>query len=767
MQLKANSFLAITVFLCVSTSLFAQRKDISKLIEERVKIVDGQRSFNTHGVTYNHGKAPQVNSRDDHFSSTLVDSSKNGYGAYYKTTNPLAYGVDEGYFAVYRQWITEEATHGIIGAAQSEDGEEWFTSQELNMAYPTGEESPNLPTGTMTPQGRYPSAGYSEGAKPTAIWNEYTNASFGGGTSGGYPLYVYNTEGMVDADGDFEEYSNYGIPIASNTGCSSFPCDPPDLWNGNAMLIPKGNSYKFLGAYSTWAVDEEKTYMITSRFHSSGYNIMNNPMVWTDDLEITSPEEDTLWYGAGYISTPDYDINADGDGYMVQVGWPNLSDYDGDDSDVDQISYWAQGFFFKQTEDFGDSWTDEGGFKNSGYHVIPEAVGLRLTDSLYTAWADTNNENNEYYYHYGDSLFYEDDTLEDGTYIPWLMTPGWDPVYTFEMQTDATGGLHIVFPSTRFVCRDFEDGCDDLDGDRYADSLYSFYELAGTGILHIYSPDPMSGEDNWTASLLHDMALDYEAEWFASDIPTLFHDGVDDHFSTMQYFYPNITMSAESEGTMWFAISGMSEYEYNVDSTVITPLDIDVWMAKSTDNGLHWSEAENVTNTPTTGALVNGYPSEAALEAGVHLANQGMDESVGVFYQMMDPNVNELGTYDGYEDFKNWVYVGVYENDWEYEDTTSVGIDKDLTPKDFTLSQNYPNPFNPITQIQYEMKSAGQVNMELFDIRGAKVRTLINENKPEGSYEFAFDGSQLSSGVYFYSMTANGITKTRKLVLMK
>ena len=88
-------------------------------------------------------------------------------------------------------------------------------------------------------------------------------------------------------------------------------------------------------------------------------------------------------------------------------------------------------------------------------------------------------------------------------------------------------------------------------------------------------------------------------------------------------------------------------------------------------------------------------------------------------------------------------------------------------PSAFTLKQNYPNPFNPITQIQYDMNGAGQVKMDLFDIRGAKVRTLINEQKPAGSYEFAFDGSQLSSGVYFYSMTANGITKTRKLVLMK
>ena len=134
MQTKANSFLVLLIFLCSSTSLFAQQKDISRLIEARVKIKDGQRSFNTHGITYNHGKAPQVNSRDNNFSSILIDSSKNGYGAYTKTTNPLAYGVDEGYFAVYRQWDEGMDTHGIIGAAQiSEDGLVWETSQKLNM----------------------------------------------------------------------------------------------------------------------------------------------------------------------------------------------------------------------------------------------------------------------------------------------------------------------------------------------------------------------------------------------------------------------------------------------------------------------------------------------------------------------------------------------------------------------------------------------------------------------------------------------------------
>ena len=57
--------------------------------------------------------------------------------------------------------------------------------------------------------------------------------------------------------------------------------------------------------------------------------------------------------------------------------------------------------------------------------------------------------------------------------------------------------------------------------------------------------------------------------------------------------------------------------------------------------------------------------------------------------------------------------------------------------------------------------------LELFDVRGSKIKTLVNEYHDAGSHQFTFDGSQISSGVYFYSMTTNGISKTRKLVLMK
>ena len=596
MQIKANSFLALIVFLCASTSLFAQRKDISKLIEERVKIVDGQRSFNTHGVTYNHGKAPQVNSRDEHFSSTLVDYSKNGLGPYVNTTNPLAYGVDEGYLIVYRQYIEGITTHGFIGAAQSTDGEDWYQSQMLNTTYPNGDEwAPNatppttLPTNGGQPQGRFPSAGFMEGGKPTAIWNEYTLASHGGGNYGGYPLYAYNALGMG-------EDAYWSDPATTNLGCGPFPCDPPDLWNGNAMVIKEGSSYKFLGIYGNWGeTHRDIYYMLESFYNSNGYLMMNQPYVIADGHEMTA-YNDTLWDtqsdGGGAMSDPDWHINADGVGYLVQLGYGNLEDSDGNSTDVDLLTHYNPNFFIKKTEDFGESWTDVGGFKGSGYHVIPDPVELRLTDSLYTVWTEEEHED---YYHYGDSLIQDADTLADGTIIPefnYLMTPGWDLTFTFEMRTDAGGGLHIVFPSGRFVCKDVDFGCEDRDDplDGWADSLYYASNYGGSGIWHIYSPDPMSGEDNWTGSFIYDMSDDYSADWYASDITTIMHDGgIYDDYRTMQYFFPNITMSAESENVMWFSVSGMSDYAYNADSTTIIPLDVDIYMAKSTDYGHHWS----------------------------------------------------------------------------------------------------------------------------------------------------------------------------------
>ena len=89
-------------------------------------------------------------------------------------------------------------------------------------------------------------------------------------------------------------------------------------------------------------------------------------------------------------------------------------------------------------------------------------------------------------------------------------------------------------------------------------------------------------------------------------------------------------------------------------------------------------------------------------------------------------------------------------------------------PEKFSLDQNYPNPFNPKTTIHYSLPSAGEVELNVYNILGQKVATLVSEKKAAGSYKVQWDASGFASGVYFYKLIIEDkYTSTRKLVLMK
>jgi len=85
----------------------------------------------------------------------------------------------------------------------------------------------------------------------------------------------------------------------------------------------------------------------------------------------------------------------------------------------------------------------------------------------------------------------------------------------------------------------------------------------------------------------------------------------------------------------------------------------------------------------------------------------------------------------------------------------------------FSLSQNFPNPFNPTTNIQYSTGMRQFVTLKVYDVLGNEVSTLVNEEKPAGSYLVEFYGSNLASGIYFYQLKAGNFTATKKLILLK
>ncbi len=92
-------------------------------------------------------------------------------------------------------------------------------------------------------------------------------------------------------------------------------------------------------------------------------------------------------------------------------------------------------------------------------------------------------------------------------------------------------------------------------------------------------------------------------------------------------------------------------------------------------------------------------------------------------------------------------------------------------PSKYDISQNYPNPFNPLTTIEFSLPEDSRVNITIFDLTGREIRTLANDSRTAGFYSISFDGSSLSSGIYFYRITAQGIknnfTGVKKMILLK
>ena len=110
---------------------------------------------------------------------------------------------------------------------------------------------------------------------------------------------------------------------------------------------------------------------------------------------------------------------------------------------------------------------------------------------------------------------------------------------------------------------------------------------------------------------------------------------------------------------------------------------------------------------------------------------------------------------------------GPFSDVWRFDmNPTDVHQDTHL-PEEFDLSQNFPNPFNPKTKIQFTIVNRQLTTVNVFDLLGRRVATLVNEVKEPGTYTVGFDGSNLSSGVYFYRLQAGSFVQTRKLLLLR
>ena len=174
------------------------------------------------------------------------------------------------------------------------------------------------------------------------------------------------------------------------------------------------------------------------------------------------------------------------------------------------------------------------------------------------------------------------------------------------------------------------------------------------------------------------------------------------------------------------------------------------------------------------------------IRKGTHTPTRPGNEFATISARLPEPgNISSVtewalfGLEDGLYDWSiravDAAYVGgiVSTGTFQIGSPTSVDDNKNL-PVNFALEQNYPNPFNPSTKITFAIPTAGnngnqsiQTTLKVYDILGNEVITLVNEEKSAGNYEVNFNASELSTGVYFYTIKAGNFSDTKKMILIK
>jgi hypothetical protein len=216
--------------------------------------------------------------------------------------------------------------------------------------------------------------------------------------------------------------------------------------------------------------------------------------------------------------------------------------------------------------------------------------------------------------------------------------------------------------------------------------------------------------------------------------------------------YPTIAIDSTGSHVM----AAWSEPQTSAANPVDTTNGVyvyDIWYRFSMHHGGAWVSPVNLTATPNRTELFATF--------GKEITTTSYGWRLGHLVYLSEARAN-AGCYDCGEGPRS-------DSPWMYRTTTAptgVGYGDEL-PSNYSLEQNYPNPFNPSTVLSYTLPVSGRVSLKVFNVLGEEVASLVNEEKAAGSYKVNFDGANLASGVYFYTLRAGGFTATKKMLLTK
>ena len=205
-------------------------------------------------------------------------------------------------------------------------------------------------------------------------------------------------------------------------------------------------------------------------------------------------------------------------------------------------------------------------------------------------------------------------------------------------------------------------------------------------------------------------------------------------------------------GDSTWTLSYKMDYQYdpnNIEQEVV----FSIW---NSGDGT-WISSSRTVNTITDGKI-----TKIKYQANYGQGWEDTDRDILEY----DPNGN-LSSIQS-QQYWNSVWQNTRLKTYEYDPASNVRFNSEYTTvRDYQLYDNYPNPFNPETSIKFYVPKAGYVNLQVFNLLGKSVATLVNQSTPAGEYTVSFNGSDLASGVYFYRLETAGFQMTKKLMLIK
>ena len=663
-------------------------------------------------VPDNHGPSPIImpSSRDAHF--TFIDSSTNGYGMILGVTRPLVVTENDEWFFVFRQWYGEPTPQnnksGQIGAAYSENGEDWDVYTYLNTGF-------NWPPSDR--QGRYPSALGNEDY-PFAFWNEYTSL---GSQYGGRPYYTY------------DEFGWGGGSFADPIEVDPLYDDTKDLWVGSPgySYDIDNDIHHFNVSYNDWS--RNNYYLFHSEVYEDGYIIFGQEILIIDEQNDLVPGTSS----GSFNSSTALSMTKDGYGMVGLVGLFAVDQY-GNDCDPNNDGDCYHTAIFKLTEDHGATWHGDGGIYYPNYYHIPDNVWDHLLDN---ACLDQ----------------YWDPCLS--TYTDLIDLWSW---YELDMKVDSEGNPHIVL---EVMPCDADGSCyyRNGDGTHIGSGFYHFT------IDRDYIDEPgdintprgwnysfvISGKDTWAFQAPDGDSFIWQTQ--ASIAISAEDDNV-------VYVVTDMAAPGDVKG-----YDPQDPYDCEEPWEYYPYWSEDIYVLRSQDDGSTWSDSMNVTNTPDDGEecdppTMSGWCSPE--ETFPHAAQWATNDKVYFVYQMPNWYHNTAGDLLAL-DHVNRLYAG-----WVEVGGASTEPSINVIPADYSLENAFPNPFNPLTKIQFDVPEANDVNLVIYDMLGREVNTLVSGFHNRGTYSVVWNGKNnvgraVPSGVYFYRMASGEFSKVKKLVLLK